>query len=195
MGHSISARKNRRRKRRLLLLLAVLAVSIYVTSSILGTTQKTQVEQPPAPEASRRQPVTDKPSAPDFEVRDVQGNPVRLSDFRGKVVLIFFTVPNCPSCAGMIPVINSVKQFYEPEVVTMGISIDPAIDNAALIRFAEKYKANWIWARDTASLAITYRLVSSATIFLIDREGGIAFRHNTATSSGTLSNEIQSLLR
>jgi len=124
---------------------------------------------------------------------DVQGRPVHLSDFRGRVVLLFFTVPNCPSCAALIPVINSVKQLYEPDLVVMGISIDPAVDGNALLRFARSYNADWIWARDTAQLAIKYRLVSTATVVLIDREGGLAFRHSS-TSASTLSSEIRSLL-
>lgn len=63
--------------------------------------------------------------APEFTLLDLDGNQVRLSDFRGKFVLIDFWASWCGPCRKEIPNIKKVNEmFKEKGLVTIGVSID-----------------------------------------------------------------------
>src|SRR5919206_1366003 len=65
--------------------------------------------------------------APDFELPDHDGNPVRLSDFRGRpVVLYFYPKADTPGCTTQACGLrDSIAAFNDAGVVVLGISPDP----------------------------------------------------------------------
>src|SRR5262249_51447765 len=72
--------------------------------------------------------------APDFTLKDSHGQVVRLSDFRGKVVLLDFWATWCGPCRMTIPELNALAKKYQDQgVVVLGVSLDekgwPAIKN------------------------------------------------------------------
>jgi mycoredoxin-dependent peroxiredoxin len=65
--------------------------------------------------------------APDFELRDQTGQPVRLSDYRGKknVVIVFYPLSFTGVCEGeMCGIRDSIDAFRNDEVETLAISVD-----------------------------------------------------------------------
>lgn len=70
-------------------------------------------------------------AAPDFELRDQTGKPVRLSDYRGKkaVVLVFYPFTFTGVCEGeLCSIRDSIEQFQNDDVETIAISVDsPAV--------------------------------------------------------------------
>lgn len=53
---------------------------------------------------------------PDFELSDTTGQPVRLSDYRGRPVLIFFTTTWCPYCSAEAPFLEkSIWRHYRSQ--------------------------------------------------------------------------------
>lgn len=66
--------------------------------------------------------------APDFELRDQSGQPVRLSDYRGKkaVVIVFYPLAFSGICTKEMCNIrdNGLESFHSDEVETLSISID-----------------------------------------------------------------------
>ncbi len=63
-------------------------------------------------------------AAGDFELPSLEGRLVRLSDYRGKVVLLNFWTTWCTACLGEIPVLVSLQQAHGDNLVILGISLD-----------------------------------------------------------------------
>jgi thiol-disulfide isomerase/thioredoxin len=67
--------------------------------------------------------------AADFELRDLNGKLVRLSDFRGKVVLLNFWATWCTACLAEIPELIELQQKYSSRIIVCGISLDGVSDS------------------------------------------------------------------
>lgn len=66
-------------------------------------------------------------AAPDFELKDQTGQPVRLSDYRGKknVVLVFYPLSFTGVCQGeMCAIRDSIESFRNDQVETIAVSVD-----------------------------------------------------------------------
>ena len=123
--------------------------------------------------------------APQFTLSDKDGNPVSLSDFLGKrVVLYFYPKDNTPGCTRQACAFaQNYRAFRELGVEVIGVSRDSAASHA---KFAEKYNLPFILLSDPELTAIQaygvwqekklYGKVSMGvvrTTFLIDAEGKI----------------------
>ena len=85
--------------------------------------------------------------APDFTLMDKDGNTIRLSDFLGKkVVLYFYPKDNTPGCTRQACAFAaSYEQFKTQNIVVIGISKDSA---ASHLKFAQKYDLPFILLSD-----------------------------------------------
>jgi len=81
--------------------------------------------QVPAEAYTARRPV---PSA-DFELHSLEGKPVRLSDFRGKVVLMNFWTTWCSACVGEMPALVALQKKHGDKLVIIGVSLDYVPDS------------------------------------------------------------------
>ncbi len=76
--------------------------------------------------------------AADFALRDMDGATVRLSDFRGKVVIVDFWATWCPPCVREIPHFNELTNEYGDKGFQMiGVSVDQG-GKPAVVQFMEK---------------------------------------------------------
>ena len=91
--------------------------------------------------------------APDFTLSDKDGNPVSLSSFLGKkVVLYFYPKDNTPGCTRQACAFaGAYEQFEAKDVVVIGISKDSI---ASHVKFAEKYDLPFILLSDPERQAI-----------------------------------------
>lgn len=65
--------------------------------------------------------------APDFMVYDLENKPVKLADFKGKVVILDFWATWCPPCLEEIPHFKKLHQQYSGQgLVILGVSLDEA---------------------------------------------------------------------
>jgi peroxiredoxin Q/BCP len=80
--------------------------------------------------------------APDFELPDQSGTPVRLSSFRGRrVVLYFYPKANTPGCTTQACGVRDHELDYEAaDAVVLGVSPDPV---KAVKKFSEKQHLNF----------------------------------------------------
>lgn len=134
--------------------------------------------------------------ASDFQLIDINGNNFRLSDFKGKIVILEFMATWCGPCRQQIPYLMEVWEKYKNSIIIISISVDPLYDTNEILRdFTKRYpNATWIWARDLANLTIAYKVTSIPKILIIDKEGNIRFEHLGVASSSTIIQEINKLL-
>ncbi len=74
----------------------------------------------PAEAYAARRPV---PEA-DFQLRSLDGTIIKLSDFRGRVVLLNFWTTWCPACVGEMPELVALKAKYGDKLAILGVSLD-----------------------------------------------------------------------
>jgi len=134
--------------------------------------------------------------AADFTLKDENGASVKLSDYRGKVVLLNFWATWCGPCGVEIPWFTDFEQKYKSQgFAVLGVSMDE--DGWAAVKpFVAERKINYRILMGTDSLAQLYGgLDSLPTSFLIDRDGKVAFPpHIGLISKNEYLNEIQCLL-
>ena len=91
--------------------------------------------------------------APDFTLKDKDGNNVSLSDFLGRrVVLYFYPKDNTPGCTRQACAFaGAYKEFQDRNVAVIGISKDSV---ASHVKFAEKYDLPFVLLSDPERQAI-----------------------------------------
>src|SRR5215470_13334225 len=66
-----------------------------------------------------------KIAAPDWQLSDVDGKPVKLSDFKGKVLILDLWATRCPPCRAEIPGFVAIQKKYADKGFTViGVSLD-----------------------------------------------------------------------
>ena len=118
------------------------------------------------------------PDAPDFFLKDLNGNEVTLDDFKGKVLFVNFWATWCPPCREEIPgFVEAYAVYHEKGMEILGISLDRQ-GVYVVKKFAEKYEVNYPIALGTQQLVQDYQPGQYIpTTIIIDREGKIRHRH------------------
>jgi peroxiredoxin len=134
--------------------------------------------------------------APDFTLKDINGKPVKLSDYRGKVVLLNFWATWCGPCKIEIPWFMDFEQQYKDQnFAVLGVSLDDDGWESVKPFIAEK-KINYRVVIGTEQVATLYGEVDSLpTTFMIDREGRVAAVHVGLVSKSDYTHDILDLLK
>jgi len=137
----------------------------------------------------------DRKSAPDFQVKDVNGTPLKLSDYRGKVVLLNFWATWCGPCKIEIPwFIEFEQKFKDQGFAVLGVSMDEDGWDVVKPYLASK-KINYrVGLGDDTVGNLFGGIDSLPTTFLIDRDGKVASTHIGLVSKGDYQTEIANLL-
>jgi cytochrome c biogenesis protein CcmG/thiol:disulfide interchange protein DsbE len=141
-------------------------------------------------------PSTDRKPAPDFTLKDSNGTPVKLSDYKGKVVLLNFWATWCGPCAMEIPWFIEFEQQYKSQgFAVLGVSMDDEGWSAVKPYIAE-HKLNYrVMLGDDSVSQLYGGLDALPTTFILDREGKIAFpAHVGLINKSEYVQEVQSLL-
>jgi thiol-disulfide isomerase/thioredoxin len=108
----------------------------------------------------------------DLALRDIYGHTIKLSDYRGKVVLLNFWAPWCPPCRTEIPeLVKLQREYRKAGLQIIGITYPPE-KLSSVRKFAATSKANYPLALGTKSnkLVFTSSEVLPITV-VIDRRG------------------------
>ena len=113
--------------------------------------------------------------AHDIEMKTLDGQPLRLSDLRGRVVLLNFWATWCVPCRAEIPELNALNRDLEARGLTVvGVTTS---DTADVVReYQQDVKQDYRIALGDEEAASKYGVVGLPTTFVIDREGRVRAR-------------------
>ena len=145
--------------------------------------------------AASLKPEGQRKAAPDFALTDSTGQNVKLSDYRGKVVVLNFWATWCGPCKIEIPWFMDFQQTYKDrDFAVLGVSLDD--DGWSSVKpYLDEHKINYRIMVGNDEMSKQYGgLESLPTTFVIDREGRIAAVHIGLISKSEYKAEILSLL-
>ena len=130
---------------------------------------------------------------PDFSVADLDGDPISLSAYRGKVVLLDFWATWCGPCVGEMPNVKRVFEKYrDRDFDVIGISLDT--DEAALRTFIEENNLPWrqIFSGEgwDSPLARQFGIRGIPAPWLMDRNGKLLSPHARGAELERLVSEM-----
>lgn len=136
---------------------------------VIATMEKTG-EPPPL------RPVTFP--APDFTLPTLAGQSLRLSDLRGKVVLMSFWAMGCEPCRREMPTIEELYQRYKDRgLEVVAVNLD-TLATARVEAFVKEAGVTFRVVLDPSSLTVqVYRVLVLPTTYLINRAGNLMTRN------------------
>jgi thiol-disulfide isomerase/thioredoxin len=192
----VSDQKDKRSKRQIApIIVIVLAIAVIATSiSLLGSENV---------ETSLRHFIISQTGeanigieveqvAPNFV--DVNDNSFSLTGHRGNVVVLDIMATWCGPCITEMDHLKELYTNYSAQgVVIMSIDIDPTESDEMIRQFKSEYGGDWIFASGP-EVGITYQIMYIPTIYIIDKQGIIAYKNVGVTDYSTLLSEINKLL-
>jgi peroxiredoxin len=156
--------------------IVIFAVMVVVIAGLLLLARFRQALPGAAP---ARNTVASSPghSAPDFDLTDLQGHEVKLSDLRGKAVVINFWASWCAPCKQEIPwFVEMQKRYGSQGLQIVGISMDDG-DPKEVVKFAAENAINYPVLFGQEKVADEYGGIEYLpTTFYIDRNGVVLDR-------------------
>ena len=114
--------------------------------------------------------------APDFELTNLTGDHIRLSELRGTVVLINFWATWCGPCRLEMPAIQERYERYRPELAVLAVDFDEPADEVK--KFVEELGLTFEVLLDPgAKVQDLYRVRGYPTTYLVDAEGSVQVSH------------------
>ncbi len=118
--------------------------------------------------------------APEIEGKDAEGVSFKLSDYRGKHVIVIFWGGWCHACHGILPLMNqAAAQLKDKNAVVIGVNTD--IETEAKKALAD-YQVSFRNILDNTSSGpntTLYNLRNFPTLYLIDPKGVIAIKNGS----------------
>ena len=183
-------------------IIPLIFVAVLVAGMAICTVRAGQL--PGGREKANQLPLKLGSAAPDFDLPTLDGRRVRLSDLRGKVVLLEFTATWCPACDRAASDTRELyKRFKGASFEAISISLDGGENTDTtvedLARFVRRARIDWtVLFDDTGKdnlAAASYGVENLPAHFLVDKSGIIRSIVRGQTDSRQIRNQIRELLR
>lgn len=166
--------------------LVVAAVLPIVLLGVLGTVLLTRL--PTLTPAAEGQP------APDFALADLDGNPVRLEDLRGRPVVLNFWASWCGPCVEEFPLLRAAADQHAGDgLAIVGIVYDDRSETARA--FMEHNGGTWPAAMDPGGrVAAAYGVYAPPQTYFIGRDGTVVARQIGQFSQASLNEKLAAII-
>lgn len=161
--HKVIAGQTRRRIIYSIILLVGL-FWIFISADRAGTATNGQI---PAPQAGFL--------APDFELKSLTGETVKLADLRGQAVLVNLWATWCPPCREEMPALEKMYNEYSDQgFIVLGVNMTRQDDAQAVGPFVEKYRITFpILLDENGNMGNAYQMKSLPSSYFVNRDGVI----------------------
>lgn len=122
--------------------------------------------------------------APDFALRAIGGGNIRLSEYRGQVVVLSFWSSRCNPCRAQLDDLNTVYATYRPAgLQVLGIAVDDDVEASS--EFAQGVSVQFPMLADPGkAVAREYAVDALPMVIVIDRGGNVRYVHREPKSRG-----------
>lgn len=177
-----------------ILVFAVILTGAYVLYNKLGS----QVQLGGlATEAAAEETEAEANPAPDFTMYDAGGNAYKLSDFRGKPVILNFWASWCGPCRSEMPDIDKAYQSYGDQVHFLLVDLtdghQETVESASAY-IAEEGFTFPVYYDTAIEGAMAYGVSGIPVTYFIDAEGNLVAYYQSAMSESILQQGIDMLL-
>jgi peroxiredoxin len=133
--------------------------------------------------------------ASDFTLQTTEGKTLKLSDYKGKVVIVDFWATWCPPCRKGIPDLIDLKKKYGSKgLEVIGISVDTDT-KADVVPFVKDHGINYPVVYGNQNVYQQYGGISAVpTSFVLDKAGKIIASYEGLTTKETYESHIKKLL-
>jgi peroxiredoxin len=133
--------------------------------------------------------------APDFELADLDGGKVKLSDFRGRPVWINFWATWCPPCRAEIPDVEAAYQERKGQGLAL-LSVSIGEDAETVRQFVGTYGMTSTVLLDPDNIAASlYRINGIPTHLFVDKDGVIRELVVGGLNKGTVAGRLDAIMR
>lgn len=146
------------------------------------------------PGSSSARAVVPGTPAPDFTLQALDGSTVRLSDLRGRPVLLNFWASWCPPCREEMPYLQEVQNAYaDAGLVVVAINLDESVATIQSFLGRNNLRLPVLLDRD---LRVTqrYGIIPLPTSFFIDRQGVVRSKVEGGMDRNRVHAEVRQLL-
>lgn len=121
-------------------------------------------------------PVSEKRLAPDFELPDESGKLYRLSDYRGRLVVLNFWATWCPPCREEMPSMERARRAVASDGIVL-LAVNVGEDADTIFSFTASYPVQFPLLMDRHEKVIKqYPVIGLPTTFVIDPDGFMTHR-------------------
>ncbi len=197
------------RRRKLAVLAALSAAVLLIATGLAAMYAGPALPQAYAFHGSRLDP---PPAAADFTLTNQNGQPVRLSDYRGKLVLLYFGYTHCPDeCPTTLAMLNRALGDMKDAGSSMQVlfvSVDPEQDTPPVLKeYLARFNPTFVGLTGQPAAVETvlkaYGVVAekeggtvahSTYIYVIDRAGRLALTYSFETQPEEVAADLEHLL-
>ncbi len=176
-------------------LLIILVTSLAVVGLVSCTSEKLVTESPPP---TSGQVVT--PAWMEIELTDVAtGETFKISDFKGKPILLESFAVWCPTCLAQQKEVKKVKQIEGENIIHISLDTDPNEDEDKIREHISRNELDWYFAVSPVELTqalidefgLSFVSAPRAPVVLICEEQSTRFLRSGVKSAEELISEIQ----
>jgi peroxiredoxin len=172
----------------------VLVVVALVVAGMIYTGAKHSRRVKPLDEAGLQGDLRGR-QAPDFELSTLDGKKVKLSDLRGKAVVVNFWATWCGPCKIEMPwLVDLQGKYADKGLVILGISVDEGSSDK-IASFAKEMNVNYTVLRTTDEVSNAYGGIDGLpTTFYVNRDGKVIEQAAGLVSKDVIEDEIKAAL-
>ncbi|MFP5108024.1 redoxin domain-containing protein [Neobacillus sp. C211] len=150
---------------------AVILVTLLTVAIVQAMDKKTETPETTSQTTAGNEGLAIGAKAPDFELKTLTGETVKLSNLKGKKVMLNFWATWCPPCKAEMPAMEQFSKQMEKDIVILAVNIDPQLDVQG---FVDENKITFPIPLDADDkVNETYQVLSIPTTYFIDSKGMI----------------------